>query len=184
MTGVFPSVLKTGKVFPVFKKDSKLNYSNYLAISLLSNIEIKILEKLMYSWLHTFFNYSNITYNLHFGFRQQYSRSHVLIKITENIRKSLNDENIGCGVSEYLQKVFDTLDHFGICGVSNACFKSYLSNRNLHVLINSYSSSLATIIVLPIKEFFPVPFLFLLYVNDLNQALKGSLLCWDCNLEI
>ena len=120
--------------------------------------------------MHTFFNYSNITYNLHFGFRQQYSRSHVLIKITENIRKSLNDENIGCGVSEYLQKAFDTLDHFGICGVSNACFKSYLSNRNLHVLINSYSSSLATIIVLPIKEFFPVPFLFLLYVNDLNQA--------------
>ena len=29
MTGVFPSVLKTAKVGPVFKKDSKLNYSNY-----------------------------------------------------------------------------------------------------------------------------------------------------------
>ena len=29
MTGVFPSVLKTTKVVPVFKKDSKLDYSNY-----------------------------------------------------------------------------------------------------------------------------------------------------------
>ena len=29
MTGVFPSVLKTVKVDPVFKKDSKLDYSNY-----------------------------------------------------------------------------------------------------------------------------------------------------------
>ena len=29
MTGIFPSVLKTAKVVPVFKKDSKLNYSNY-----------------------------------------------------------------------------------------------------------------------------------------------------------
>ena len=38
MTGVFPSV-------PVFKKDSKLNYTNYHPISLLSNIE-KILENL------------------------------------------------------------------------------------------------------------------------------------------
>ena len=28
-TGVFPSVLKTAKVVPVFKKDSKLDYSNY-----------------------------------------------------------------------------------------------------------------------------------------------------------
>ena len=28
-TGVFPFVLKTAKVVPVFKKDSKLDYSNY-----------------------------------------------------------------------------------------------------------------------------------------------------------
>ena len=39
MTGVFPSVLKIAKVVPVFKKDSKLDYSNYHPISLLSNIE-------------------------------------------------------------------------------------------------------------------------------------------------
>ena len=39
MTGGFPSVLKTAKVVPVFKKDSKLDYSNYRPISLLSNIE-------------------------------------------------------------------------------------------------------------------------------------------------
>ena len=53
MTGVFPSVLKTAKVVPVFKKDSKLDYSNYRPISLLSNIE-KILKKLMYERLYTF----------------------------------------------------------------------------------------------------------------------------------
>ena len=39
MIGVFPSVLKTAKVVPIFKKDSKLDYSNYDPISLLSNIE-------------------------------------------------------------------------------------------------------------------------------------------------
>ena len=42
MTDVFPSVLKTAKVVPVFKKDSKLDYSNFFPISLLSN---KILKK-------------------------------------------------------------------------------------------------------------------------------------------
>ena len=71
MTSVFPSVLKTAKVIPVFEKDSKLDYSNYCPISLLSNIE-KILKKLMYKTLFTFLNNSNI-YNLQFGFRQQYS---------------------------------------------------------------------------------------------------------------
>ena len=68
MTGVFPSVLKTAKVIPVFKKDSKLDYSNYRPISLLSYIE-KIIEKLMYKRLYTFLNNNNIIYGLQFGFR-------------------------------------------------------------------------------------------------------------------
>ena len=59
MTGVFPSVLKTAKVVPVFKKDSKLDYSNYRPISLLSNIE-KILEKSMHKRLFTFLDNKNI----------------------------------------------------------------------------------------------------------------------------
>ena len=32
LTDVFPSVLKTAKVVPAFKKDSKLDYSNYRPI--------------------------------------------------------------------------------------------------------------------------------------------------------
>ena len=66
MTGVFPLVLKTSKA--VFKKDSKLDYSNYCPISLLSNVE-KIFEKLMYKRLYTFLNSNNTIYNLQFGFR-------------------------------------------------------------------------------------------------------------------
>ena len=62
MTGAFPSELKTAKVIPVFKKDSKLDYSNYCKIiSLLSNIE-KIFEKLMYKRLYTFLNNNNFIY--------------------------------------------------------------------------------------------------------------------------
>ena len=45
MTGIFPSVIKTAKVVPVFKKDSKLDNCYYRRIPLLSNIE-KILENL------------------------------------------------------------------------------------------------------------------------------------------
>ena len=97
----------------------------------------------------------NIIYDLQFGFRQQYSTSHVLINITENIRKALDDGNIGCGVFVDLQKAFDTVDHQillaklnhnGICGVSNDCFKSYLSNCYQYVSINNgYESGLAAI---------------------------------------
>ena len=58
-TGGFPSVLKTAKVVPIFKKDSKLDYSFYRPISLLSNIE-KIIGKLMYKRLYTFLSKNNI----------------------------------------------------------------------------------------------------------------------------
>ena len=96
VTAIFPLVLKTAKVVPVFKKDSKLDYRNYRPISLSSNIE-KILEKLMYKRLYIFLNNNTIIYNLQFGFRQHYSTPHVLINITENIRKALDEGNIGCG---------------------------------------------------------------------------------------
>ena len=38
-SGSFPSILKTAKVVPVFKKGSKLDCCNYCPISLLSNVE-------------------------------------------------------------------------------------------------------------------------------------------------
>ena len=106
----------------------------------------------MYKRLYTFLNNNNIIYNLQFLFRQQYSTSHALIKKTENIRKALDDGYIGCGVFVDLQKAFNTVDHqillakfnhYGIHGVSNEWFKSYLSNRNQYVSINGYESGLA-----------------------------------------
>ena len=70
----------------------------------------------MYKRLYTLLNKNNVICNLHFEFRQQYSTSRALINITGNIRKALDDGNIGCGVFVELQKAFDTVHH-GICGV-------------------------------------------------------------------
>ena len=135
------------------KKDSKLDYSSYRPISLLTNIE-KILEKLMYQRFYNFLNKNNVIYNLQFGFRQQYCTSHALINITENIGKTLDDENSGRGVFVDLQKAFDTvkhqtllakLNHYGIRGVSNDWFKCYLSDRNQYVSTNGYESGFAVL---------------------------------------
>ena len=111
----------------------------------------------------TFLNKNNIIYNLQFGFRQQYSTSHDLINITENTRKALDDENIGCGIFVDLQKAFDTVDHqillaklnhYGIRGGSNDWFKSYLSNSNQYIPINGCESGLATLNCVSLKDLF------------------------------
>ena len=59
----------------------------------------------MYERLYTCLDNNNIIYNLQIGFRQHYSTSHTLINITENVRKALDEENIGYGVFVNLQKV-------------------------------------------------------------------------------
>ena len=101
--------------------------------------------------MYTSLNNNNIIYNLQFSFRQHYFTSRALINITGNIRKALGEGNIGCGVFVDLQKVFDTiehqillgkLDHYGIRGVSNNWFKSYLSNCNQFISINGYDSAI------------------------------------------
>ena len=190
MTGVFPSVLKPAKVVSVFKKNSKLDDSNYRPVFLLSNTE-KMLEKLMWKRLHNFLNNNNIIYNLQFGFRQWYSSSHALINITENIRKTIDDGNIGCGVFVDLQKAFDTLDHhillaklnhYEIRGVSNDWFKSYLSNCSQYVSINGYKSGLAAINCSVPQGPVLGPLTLLLYIykqsESSNKTVQNSPLFW------
>ena len=67
-SGAFASMLKTAKVIPVYKKDSKLDFSHYRPISLLSNIE-KILERLMYNRIYRLFS-DNLIYSLQFGLKK------------------------------------------------------------------------------------------------------------------
>ena len=153
-SGVFPSALKLAKVIPLYEKDSKLDFSNYRPISLLSNLD-KILEKLMYTRIDKLFNNNNLFYLLQFGFRQNYSTTHALISLTETIRKYLDEGKLACGIFVDLQKAFDTvehdtlltkLEHYGVRGLANDWGKSYVSDRKQFASINGHDSNLASVL--------------------------------------
>ena len=88
-TGSFSTLLKTAKVIPIYKKESKLDYTNYRPISLWSNLDT-ILEKFMHNRLCRFLNDNNVIYPLQFDFRQKYSTSFALIHLIETIKEALD----------------------------------------------------------------------------------------------
>ena len=147
--GVFPSLNKVSTVCSIHKKDEMTKCANYRPISLLSNIS-KIFERIMYTRLEDFLITSEILYKFQFGFRKTYSTNHALLSIVEKIRNSLDKNMYTCRIFIDLEKAFDTvnhqiilskLNHYGIRGVANSWFASYLSNRSQSVTLNGVTSS-------------------------------------------
>ena len=177
--GAFPSILKTCKVIPIYKKDSQLNCSNYQPISLLSNID-KILERITYNHLYKFLGTNNLIYSLQFGFTQKRSTSHALIHLTDKIREQVDKGNFAGSIFVDFQEAFDTIDHqiliqklnYGMRGIANNRFSSYLQNRTQFVSINSFDFNVNAICCGVPQGSTLGPLLILIYINDLHFVIK------------
>ena len=183
LQGKFPDILKQAEICPIYKKKDKSLCENYRPISLLSNIS-KLVERAMHTRIYEFLEMSNALYKLQFGFRNYYSINDALLSIVEGIKNALHNKTFSSGVFIDLEKAFDTvdhkvlikkLDHYGIRGIANKWFASYLSERKQHVTLNGVSSGLRDITCGVPQSSILGPLLFLLYINDTHSSVKHSI---------
>lgn len=179
-TGIFPNKLKIAKIIPVFKTGEQNSFTNYRPISLLTNFS-KFFEKVMQKRLISFIERHEILYKFQFGFRSKHSTSHSLISLVNNIASDIDRGHIAAGIFIDLSKAFDTLDHqvllskleyYGIRGVALQWIRSYLLNREQFVQFRYTCSSFNKIKCGVPQGSILGPLLFILYINDLPNALE------------
>ena len=110
------------------------------------------------------------------------------------INEAIDHHDYACGIFLDLSKAFDTVNHdilikklefYGVRGLANKWFSSYLSNQRQFVSVNNISSDELTISCGVPQGSVLGPLLFLVYVNDFpncSKLLEFNLYADDSNL--
>ena len=166
-TNSFPNHWKIAKVTPLHKGGARNDINNYRPISVLPILS-KILEKHVASSLSVFLRDNNLLYELQSAFRSGHSTETALIRLTDQILKNIDNDEVTGLVFIDFRKAFDVIDHelllkklsiYGATPSSVAWFKFHLSERKQFISFGKKQG-------VPQGSILGLG-LFLLFVNDM-----------------
>ena len=105
-TACFPTDLKAAEITPIFKKDDRMNKSNYRPVSVLPCLS-KFFEGVLIDQMTTFFN--DLFAPQVSGFRKGRNCQHVLIDVVDKCKSALDNKKMYGSLMTDLSKAFHCL---------------------------------------------------------------------------
>lgn len=184
MTSKCPAVWKRAKVFPNHKKGKTFSLDDFRGISILP-IFSKVFELLLKNQITVHLDVNKLRIAQQSGFRSFHSTTTALLKITDDIKRSLSKKMTAIMLLLDFTKAFDSVVHKLLCDKLRTQFffdntavsliLDYLSGRAQAVCIDGVMSGF-----LPITRGLPqgsvlAPALFLLFINDMPSTVRFML---------
>ena len=108
--GIYPDLLKTSNVIPVFKRGERQDYKNYQPISLISSLS-KLMDKIMHPRLYSFLEKNSLLFEQQYGFQNKLFTNHGHIEIMSKIQTAFDKVIFACGINVDFKKAFHTVNH-------------------------------------------------------------------------
>ena len=181
-TSMFPDSWKIARVTPIYKNGDRADKPNYRPISVLSVIS-RLFEKLVTNQVYQHMEDNGLFSSGQSVYLRLHSTVTHLLKNADDWYNGLDLGKLVGLVFIDLKKAFDTVDHEILCqklvhyGVQQrelAWFRSYLCNRKQFCRVNGVCSKTEGIEVGVPQGSCLGPLLFLIYINDLPQAVQNS----------
>ena len=175
---LFSRLLEGLSVVPLFKNVRKRSTAkNYRSVNLLS-VASKVFEKLVNNRIVDHLEKCGLFSDFQYGFRSSRSTADLLTVVSDRIARAFNRSGATRAVALDISKAFDMVWHAGLLhklksyGISGQIFgliSSFLSNRQLRVVLDGKFSQ-----EYPVNAGVPQGSilghkLFLLYINDLRD---------------
>ena len=184
VSGVFPDQFKKAITRPSLKKPhlDPEDYSNYRPIANLSFLS-KPLERIVANQLNTYLVQNDLFESFQSAYRSNHSTETALLRVVNDIQRSIDDHKEVILVLLDLSSAFDTLDHtillgrlrdyYGISGTVLRWLESYLSGRSQTVVINMASSDARQLVYGVPQGSVLGPLLFALYFAPLADVIHA-----------